>query len=69
MSKHLYLCSHCRIKILGAQKALFVDQSTNRPFCSENCILEFHAPYMESFEQEELARKEKIGVSPNEGLE
>lgn len=69
MSKNLYLCTHCRAKIPKIEKALYVDQSTNRPFCSEKCIMEFHAPYMESFEREELEERQALGLTSESELD
>lgn len=68
MSKNLFLCSHCRGEIPKVEKALYVDQSTNRPFCSETCIMQFHAPYMESFEREELEQRQVLGLSKEDNL-
>lgn len=68
VSKNLILCSECRCDIDNADKALFVDQSSNRPFCSEKCIMDFHVPHMESFERQELSRREDVGADLDEGL-
>ena len=68
MSKKLILCSECRKTIAHGDKALFVDQSSNRPFCSEKCIMDYHAPHMESFEREEIERREEVGAALDEGL-
>lgn len=54
-----FVCSHCRSRIQRVEDALFVDASTNRPFCSKACIVEFHRPYTELFaSEEERVRKE-----------
>ncbi len=68
MSKKLILCSECRKTIAHGDKALFVDQSSSRPFCSEKCIMDYHAPHMESFEREEIERRESVGAELDEGL-
>lgn len=69
VSKNLYLCVNCRGKIPSVDKALYVDQSTNRPFCSETCIMRFHAPYMESFEREELEQRELLDLDGESELD
>ncbi len=69
VSKNLFLCALCREKIPKVSQALYVDQSTNRPFCSETCIMKFHAPYMESFEIEELEERQRLGLGPETDLD
>lgn len=69
MSKHLFLCTQCRKKLEDVDQCLFVDQSTNRPFCSESCIMEFHAPYMESFEREELEHRHFLSLGTEQELD
>tara|TARA_B100001971_G_C18268036_1_gene596541 strand:+ start:116217 stop:117101 length:885 start_codon:yes stop_codon:yes gene_type:complete len=69
VSKSLYLCTNCRKQIEQAHKVLFVDQSRNNGFCSEDCIVEYLTPMMESFENEEIVNRETVGINFSEGFE
>lgn len=69
VSKSLYLCTNCRKKIDEAHKVLFVDQSQNNGFCCEDCIVEYMTPVMESFENQEIKRREELNIPFSEGLE
>lgn len=69
LSKSLYLCTNCRKKIEHSHQILFVDQSKNAGYCSEDCILEFLTPLMESFENEEIVKRDELGLNFSEGFE
>lgn len=46
-----------------------MDQSRNNGYCSEDCIVEFLTPVMESFENEEIVKREELGIQFSEGFE
>jgi len=65
MSKKLYFCNCCRVKVPKIESLLFVEES-KRGFCSENCIVKFFTPYMEAFDAEEVLLREGLGILPDE---
>jgi hypothetical protein len=62
LSKNKHLCTNCQKLIPDLNKVLYVDQSRMLGFCSESCIVGFHGPLMENFENEELARREELNL-------
>jgi hypothetical protein len=65
MSKRLYFCNNCRKRINNIEDLLFVEES-KRGFCSENCIVNFFTPYMETFDHEEVNIREALGIELGE---
>ena len=62
MSKKLFFCENCRIKVEDVTTLQFVEENSDRGFCSESCILEFYRPFMSFFEDEEDDLREKLGL-------
>lgn len=56
----LFFCESCRKQLGDACDLHFVEDSSDRGFCSENCILNFYRPYMAAFESEERAFRKKL---------
>ncbi len=63
----LYFCEKCRTSVKEASELHFVEENSDRGFCSEKCILEFYRPFMQKFEQEESVWREQLmlGVEAN----
>jgi hypothetical protein len=59
MIKKLYFCESCRTEVKDASTLQFVEENSDRGFCSEKCILDFYRPYMAAFEEEEDQLREQ----------
>lgn len=60
MINKLYFCESCRKNVQDVTTLQFVEENSDRGFCSEKCILEFYRPYMMSFESQEDSFREKL---------
>lgn len=67
MIKKLYFCENCRESIDDVSKIHFVEDNSDRGFCSEKCILDFYRPYMEALEQEEDFLRASLSLPADEG--
>ncbi len=56
----LYYCSDCKKVVPGLDSLLFVEDHSNKGFCSEDCIESFYRPIAIYFEQQVLRLKEKF---------
>tara|TARA_Y100000768_G_scaffold388390_1_gene384009 strand:+ start:8420 stop:9292 length:873 start_codon:yes stop_codon:yes gene_type:complete len=65
--KNLYFCEHCRKKIPELGDIHFVEENSDRGFCSEQCILNFYKPYMQEIEKEESFFRSKLNLPEDEG--
>jgi hypothetical protein len=61
MIKKLYFCESCRSSVEDVTTLQFVEENSDRGFCSEKCILNFYRPYMMEFENEEDSLRETLG--------
>lgn len=66
---NLYFCEKCRIQVLDASELHFVEEGSDRGFCSENCILDFYKPYMLRFEQEEQEWRKELMLGAEKNCE
>ncbi|MBT4792462.1 MAG: hypothetical protein HON90_12900 [Halobacteriovoraceae bacterium] len=55
MIKKLHFCESCRNEIVDITSILFVEDESDRGFCSKECIMKFYRPYMVKLEGEEAA--------------
>ncbi|MFT6631113.1 MAG: hypothetical protein ACJAS4_001060 [Bacteriovoracaceae bacterium] len=62
MIKDLYFCENCRIPIKTVGEIHFVEEHSDRGFCSESCIMEFYRPFMLDIEKEEASFREELGL-------
>lgn len=53
MIKETFFCENCRKKIDSISQIYYVEDHSDRGFCSEECIKEFYSPYMRVLEAEE----------------
>ncbi len=54
-----YFCTSCLNNVANIDQAFVLDEKSTKYFCSEECIVKFHTPYINHFqEQEKLWRKE-----------
>jgi YHS domain-containing protein len=66
MIKTLFFCEYCRKHLLDVNEIHFVEDQSDRGFCSEKCILEFYRPYMLAFEDEESQFRSSLRLPPEE---
>lgn len=57
-----YFCENCRMRVDSVEKLHFVEDHTDRGFCTEKCIMEFYTPYLASFDIEEQEFREELGL-------
>lgn len=69
MSKKIYICTECKKRILSVNDVLFIEDISNKGFCSEICILNFYRAYMEHFENEELEFRAIHGISSEDDID
>lgn len=62
MKKNHYFCNCCRKQIQNLENLLFIDDYSLRGFCSEKCILEFYAPYIDSFYAQEAKLRNDLKI-------
>ena len=60
MIENLYYCEHCREQIVDLKDIQFVEENSDRGFCSEKCIMDFYRPYMLGLEKEEYEFRKKL---------
>lgn len=63
MKKDRYYCTNCRKHIENLEKLLFIDDYSLRGFCSEECILEFYSPYIDSFYAQEAQMRKDLKLA------
>lgn len=66
MLNYLIFCENCRKKLDELSQLQFVEENSDRGFCSESCILEFYKPYMHEFSELELNLRKKLNIDFNE---
>lgn len=58
----IYFCSECK-KVLGhLDDLLFIDESSHKGFCSEDCIEDFYFPLIKHFEIVEHSLRSKLNL-------
>lgn len=58
----LFFCESCRTQLAQASELHYVEDNSDRGFCSETCILNFYRPYMGAFEQEEASFRKQLAL-------
>lgn len=48
-----YFCTTCSEKVAQIDQAFVLDEKSSKYFCSEECIVAFHRPYIEFFQNQE----------------
>jgi len=67
MIKKLFFCEQCRKQLEDVSLIHFVEDHSDRGFCSETCILDFYRPYMQALEDEEHQFRQELNMNDNEG--
>ena len=52
----------CKKQIETVDKVLFIEDVSNRGFCSEKCIMDFYRPYIAFFQQEERQMRKTLSL-------
>ena len=55
----MYFCTNCRQKLLDLTNLYFIEENSQKGFCSEACIEKYYLPLVEYFEKCDLEIKEK----------
>lgn len=59
----LAFCTNCRKEIEDLEGLLFVEENSDRGFCSEDCIHEFYSSYLKAFEKLETQYRNDLELS------
>ena len=63
MIENIKICENCRKTLNNNNQLQYVEENSDRGFCSESCILDFYRPYMEILEKEEKTWREELSLS------
>ncbi len=66
MINQLYFCECCRKQIENVGDLHFVEDHSDRGFCSEKCIKDFYRPYMQQLEIEEKEQRKSMQILAEE---
>ncbi len=58
----LYFCTECKSVVDSLDKLLFIEESSNKGFCSETCIEDFYRPLIDYFERLEKKTRQRLGI-------
>jgi hypothetical protein len=59
----IYHCSHCKKIMKNVEQLLFVEEGSQRGFCSEPCIEKYFSPIIDHFEEWEKNYRKKSGIN------
>lgn len=62
MIKTLYFCENCRKKIDDVSELHYIEDNSDRGFCSDTCIMEFYRPYLNWLEKEEIKLRKDLNI-------
>lgn len=65
---NLYHCNECKKILPTLDKLLFIEEKSNKGFCSEECIEDFYLPISHYLEKMELDMRMRLGIQ-NEIIE
>ena len=60
--KSLYFCESCRTRITDVSEIHYVEENSDRGFCSDKCIMDFYRPFLEVLEQEEGEFRKQLNI-------
>lgn len=58
----LYFCTECKSVVESLDKLLFIEENSNKGFCSETCIEDFYRPIIDYFEGLEKKTRQRLGI-------
>ncbi len=62
LNQRNYLCAHCHHVIDDIEKLLFVEEASNRGFCSESCIENFYTSLFSWYENQEKNLRDEFNL-------
>lgn len=66
MLEKSFFCESCRSRVSSIDNLFFVEDDSDRGFCSEDCIKKFYKPFMETLEVEEKAFRKSLNLLEEE---
>ena len=60
--KSLYFCEACRKRILDVSDIHYVEENSDRGFCSDKRIMDFYKPFLDVLEEEEIQFRKQLGI-------
>ena len=66
MLKNTYFCENCRNKVEDLTQLFFVEENSDRGFCSEKCIKSLYHTFMSLLEQEEIEFRSELNLHQEE---
>ncbi|MBY0416287.1 MAG: hypothetical protein K2Q18_19085 [Bdellovibrionales bacterium] len=67
LKRPFYFCCECKKILADLDDLLFIDETSSKGFCSEDCIEDFHFPIIKYYEVLEAAYRSKYGLQ-DEGI-
>ncbi len=64
----LYFCLECKKVVPSVQSLLFIEERSNKGFCTESCIEKFYGPIVQHFDHYEREKRIKLSIE-NENLD
>ena len=62
MLESSFFCEKCREKVSSIDQLFFVEDQSDRGFCSEDCIKTFYKPFMRLMEEEEILFRSRLNL-------
>ncbi len=59
---HPYFCTECKKELQHLDQLLFVEEGSNRGFCSEDCILDFYQIYVNYYKKKLQDEIQRLGL-------
>lgn len=59
---HFYHCTECKKILEDLEELLFIEENSNKGFCSEVCIEKYHMPLIQHIEKIEKKVRKKVGL-------
>ena len=62
MLKSLYFCEACRKQLPDVSEIHYVEENSDRGFCSDKCIMDFYRPFLQVLEKEEAEFRKILDI-------
>lgn len=62
LSRPIYFCSECKKVVHQLENLLFIEENSQKGFCSETCIEDFYFPLIKFFEVKEQSLRQKFNI-------
>lgn len=59
---HFYHCTECKKILEDLEDLLFIEENSNKGFCSEVCIEKYYTPLIQHIERQEKKARKKAGL-------